>query len=167
MSERIESFDLSSALWPGNIVARVLRVSFPPLNWPCIVLEMRTSVVTALALSLFGVALPVSAHADVYCSAPCLVDSDGTQGNLTGATTSSPTGHQPISSACWQTGNGCEQNYDDNISASSGEYSGTGSAMDDDGMQADHVTSGNKSSPQTHVAGGTPQATCGGYNYPC
>lgn len=137
---------------------------------------MRTSVVTALALSLFGVALPVSAHADVYCSAPCLVDSDGTQGNLdsdgtqgnlTGATTSSPTGHQPISSACWQTGNGCEQNYDDNISASSGEYSGTGSAMDDDGMQADHVTSGNKSSPQTHVAGGTPQATCGGYNYPC
>lgn len=148
-------------------MARVLRVSFPPLNWPCIVLEMRTSVVTALALSLFGVALPVSAHADVYCSAPCLVDSDGTQGNLTGATTSSPTGHQPISSACWQTGNGCEQNYDDNISASSGEYSGTGSAMDDDGMQADHVTSGNKSSPQTHVAGGTPQATCGGYNYPC
>lgn len=148
-------------------MARVLRVSFPPLTWPCIVLGMRTSVVTVLALGLFGVALPVSAHADVSCSALCLVDSDGTQGNMTGATSSSPTGHQPVGSSCWQTGNGCEQNYDDNISASSGEYSGTGSAMDEDGMQADHVKSGNKSSPQTHVAGGTPQATCGGYNYPC
>lgn len=128
-----------------------------------------TAVRNASVAAIMAAALiNPTAHADVSCSAPCTVKSP-TQGDTRVESQSTMTGHQPVGSTCWVVGKGCEQNYDDNIQSSTSNINQAGGVMDDDQMQ-DAYTTGpliDGSVMLQHIAGGTPQRNCGGYNYPC
>ena len=167
MSERIESFDLSPTLWREISLARVLKAVSFPFDLACIVFRDENICRDCPGLGLFGVALPVSAHADVSCSALCPGGLRRHTGEHDGGdlliTDRPPAGGFVVLADRERLRTELRRQH----LRVQRWYNGTGSAMDEDGMQADHVKSGNKSSPQTHVAGGTPQATCGGYNYPC
>lgn len=136
-----------------------------------------TAVRNASVAAIMAAALiNPTAHADVSCSAPCTVKSptqgtvkSPTQGDQRVASQSTMTGHQPVGSTCWVVGEGCEQNYDNNIQSSTSNINQVGGVMDDDQMQ-DAYTTGpliDGSVMLQHIAGGTPQRNCGGYNYPC